>query len=174
MCTGKVIIYTGNGKGKTTSALGLGFNRWAKGEKVLVLQFIKGGRSYGELNAIRTLGDSFKIKQMGLGFVRNDKKNFSLHKKYASSALDQAVIEITSGEYDMIILDEINYAIYFGLLTEEQVAQAIKQKPPNLTLVLTGRYVRDSIIGLADEVYELMDIKHHSRQGLFAVKGIDY
>lgn len=175
MYQGKVIVITGNGKGKTTSALGLGFKYWLEGKKVLFLQFIKGERQYGELKAAALMGDDFVIRQMGLGFVRNaDEEALRLHRQYAANALEEALKEITSGKFDIIVLDEINYAVYFKLVTEEQVADLIKQKPPGLTLVLTGRYAGDKVLDDADEAYEFKEIKHPAAVEIMARQGIEY
>lgn len=175
MSAGKVIVLTGNGKGKTTSALGRCLKGWLEGKKVLVLQFIKGEKSYGELMTQENLGNSFKIKQVGLGFVKNsDKHPFERHKQYAARGLDEALHEVRSNLYDIVVLDEINYAVHFDLVSEKQVIDVIEQKPSNLTLILTGRYARDLIIEKSDEVYEFAEIKHHASQGIMARQGIEY
>ena len=112
---GLVIVHTGDGKGKTTAALGLALRAFGAGLKVLILQFIKGGRTSSELAAINVL-KSFRptidIRQMGLGFITD--KNFAEQKKSAKAALDIAKAEILSGKWDLIILDEINYTVKFG------------------------------------------------------------
>lgn len=172
---GNVIVITGNGKGKTTSALGRCLEGWLKGKKVMVLQFIKGEKSYGELKLPEMLGNSFSIRQTGLGFVRNsDRQAFEQHRQNALKALDEARRLIRSNEYDIIVLDEINYAVHFNLLTEEQVIETIVEKPDSLMLIMTGRYARDSIIGRSDEVYEFREIKHYSSAGIMAREGIEY
>jgi len=170
-----VLIYTGNGKGKTTSALGRCLEGWLEGKKVGFLQFIKGDRSYGELNASAHMGDSFQIKQMGLGFVRHsDKSSFELHKKNALAALDEALQLMKSKTCDIIVLDELNYAIHFNLLEEDHVVEVIRQKPEDLLLIITGRYARHSIIEQCDEVYEFNDVKHYCANGVAAREGIEY
>lgn len=175
MSFGKVIVLTGGGKGKTTSALGRCLEGWVEGKKALVLQFIKYDKSYGELMAQENMDDSFQIRQTGLGFVINsDKYPLHLHQQYATKALDEALHEIRSNTFDIIVLDEINYAVHFNLLSEKQVVDVIDHKPANLTLILTGRYARDSIIDKSDEVYEFREIKHHASQGIIARPGIEY
>ncbi|MFZ5632566.1 MAG: cob(I)yrinic acid a,c-diamide adenosyltransferase [Bacillota bacterium] len=175
MPAGKVIVLTGEGKGKTTSALGLCLEEWLKGKKINIIQFIKGEKSYGEMMAKDYLGETFKIKQAGLGFVRNsDKHPLELHRQYAARGLDEALKEIKSNLYDIIVLDEINYAVHFDLLTEEQVIDVINQKPENLTLILTGRYARSSVIEKSDETFEFTAVKHYSARGIMARQGIEY
>lgn len=175
MATGSVVVLTGNGKGKTTSALGRCLAGWSEGKKILVMQFIKGDSSYGELMKLDAMGESFKIRQLGLGFVVNsDKFPFHLHQEYASRGLEEALREIKSNRYDIVVLDEINYAVHFKLLTEDQVTGLISQKPENLTLILTGRYAKSAIIEKSDEVYEFREIKHHSSMGIPARRGIEF
>ena len=113
---GLIIVHTGNGKGKTTAALGMALRAWGQGLKVLVLQFIKGGWKYGELQAVEKLGSNLVIRQMGEGFVKNCKNNIddSEHKTAAETAFQMAKLEILAPKWDMIILDEINYAVKTG------------------------------------------------------------
>lgn len=174
MSYGSVIVLTGNGKGKTTSALGRCLEGWLEGKKVLVLQFIKGNKTYGELMAQESLGESFRIKQAGLGFVKSGEFPFELHRQHAVRALDEAMEVIKSNLYDIIVLDEINYAVHFDLLSEKQVVDVIEHKPDSLTLILTGRYARESVIDRSDEAYEFREIKHHASQGIMARTGIEY
>lgn len=172
---GLIIVNTGNGKGKTTAALGLGMRAWGQGLKVLVLQFIKGNWKYGELQAAERMGDDFVIRQLGEGFVRNAKEDEKTeHQAAASQALSDARTEILSGTWDMIILDEINYAIKFGLVTWEEVAQLLAIKPPMLHLVLTGRDAHPAIVDKADLVTEMREVKHPYKQGIKAQKGIEF
>lgn len=172
---GLILVNTGNGKGKTTAALGLGMRAWGQGFKVLVVQFIKGNWKYGELQAAARMGEDFVIRQMGEGFVKgcneDDKGN---HQQAAAEALQATGVALTSGKWDMIILDEINYAIKFGLVTLEAVLELIKMKPTPLHLVLTGRDVCPEIIEIADLVTEMKEIKHPYKQGIKAQKGIEF
>lgn len=175
MSPGRIIILTGNGKGKTTSALGRCFKGWTEGKKILFLQFIKGDRSYGELKALEQLGESFKIKQLGLGFVKNsDKHSFELHHECAQRAFNEAVQEVKSSHYDIIVLDEINYAVHFGLISEEQVVSLLEQKPAELTLILTGRYARSRILEKSGEVIEFREARHYAAKGIIARPGIEF
>ncbi|WP_371378703.1 cob(I)yrinic acid a,c-diamide adenosyltransferase [Sporomusa aerivorans] len=172
---GLIIVNTGNGKGKTTAALGLGMRAWGQGLRVLVLQFIKGNWKYGELMAAERMGADFVIRQLGEGFVRNAEGDArSDHQAAAEEALTDARTEMMSGSWDMIILDEINYAIKFGLVPVAQVIELLKGKPENLHVVLTGRDAQPEIIDLADLVTEMKEIKHPLKQGIKAQKGIEY
>lgn len=171
---GLVMVNTGNGKGKTTAALGLSVRAWGEGMSVLILQFIKGGWKYGELKALEKLGERIKIIQCGKGFTKRDAEKFPEHRAEAQKTLERAREEIISGEWDLIVLDEINYAVKFGLVDEEQVIALIDEKPEKLHLLLTGRDVRASIIEKADMVTEMTLVKHHFQQGIKAQKGIEF
>ncbi len=172
---GLIIVNTGHGKGKTTAALGVGMRAWGQGLKVLVLQFIKGNWKYGELEAAARMGDAFVIRQLGEGFVRNVDSNAKAgHQAVAQVALTDATQEMLSGNWDMIILDEINYAIKFGLVPVDNVVELLKAKPAKLHLVLTGREAHQEIIDLADLVTEMKEIKHPLKQGIKAQKGIEF
>jgi len=172
---GLILVNTGNGKGKTTAALGMGMRAWGQGFKVLVMQFIKGNWKYGELQAAQRMGSDFVIRQMGEGFVNGCNEDEKLnHQNAAKEALEEAALEMTSGKWDMIILDEINYAIKFGLVSVEAVLELIKIKPPALHLVLTGRDVRPEIVEIADLVTEMKEIKHPYKKGIKAQKGIEF
>lgn len=173
--TGLTLVFTGNGKGKTTSSLGMAMRAWGQGMRILVLQFIKGGWKYGELKAAEKLGDRFEIRQAGKGFIMDsDGEKMAEHRQAAAEALKSAEDEMTSGKYDLIILDEINYALSYGLVEKEQVINLVKNKPPRLHLVLTGRDALPEIIELADLVTEMKEIKHPFAQGIKAQKGIEF
>ncbi len=172
---GLIIVNTGNGKGKTTASLGLGMRAWGQGLKVLVLQFIKGSWKYGELQAAERMGADFVIRQLGEGFVRNAQEEaITSHKDAAQEALENAKKEIMSGKWDMIILDEINYAIKYGLVSLEAVMDLLEAKPQSLHLVLTGREARPEIIDKAHLVTEMKAIKHPLKQGIKAQIGIEF
>ncbi len=172
---GLILVNTGNGKGKTTAALGLGVRAWGQGFKVLVVQFIKGNWKYGELKTAEALGPNFVIRQMGEGFVRNAKDDDKeAHRLVAEEALQEARQELLSEKWDMIILDEINYAIKFGILSLEAVLELLEAKPDAVHLVLTGRDARPEIIDKADLVTEMKEIKHPYKKGIKAQKGIEF
>ena len=167
---GLVIVHTGDGKGKTTAAIGLAIRAFGAGLKVLILQFIKGRKLSGELVALKTLG--VEIKQCGLGFVTEE--NFAEQLKAAREAVELARAEISSGAWDLIILDEINYAVKFGLVDAAEVLSLLKIRPPTLHLVFTGRDALPELIDAADLVTEMKLVKHPFRQGVTAQAGIEF
>lgn len=180
---GLVLINTGTGKGKTTAALGTAIRAWGDGQKVLILQFIKGAWKYGELKAIETLGKAegrIEIRPMGDGFVFHNKKDpeneerLAEKKELACRAWDMVRKEVMSGAWDLVVLDEINYAIHFGMLETEEVAGLIRERPPRLNMILTGRYAPEELIDLADTVTEMTLVKHAFQKGIRARKGIEF
>lgn len=172
---GLILVNTGDGKGKTTAALGMAFRAWGQGMKVLVLQFIKGGWKYGELKAAEKLGPNFEMRQMGEGFIKGPgDQSLEEHRHAAAEALEAAKTEISSGKYDLIILDEILYAIHYGLVALDDALELMAKKPDRLHLVLTGRNAPPEIIEQADLVTEMKEIKHHYNKGIPAQKGIEF
>ena len=167
---GLTIVHTGDGKGKTTAALGLALRAVGAGLKVLILQFIKGQKISGELEALKILG--VEVRRLGLGFITDE--NFSEQKKSARAALDVTLKEISSGAWDLIVLDEINYAVKFGLLDVEEILQPIKIRPPQTHLVFTGRNAPPELIEAADLVTEMKLIKHPFQKGIAAQPGIEF
>jgi len=169
---GLIIVYTGEGKGKTTAALGLAFRASGYGMKVLMVQFLKGAWHYGELDAAKMI-KNIEIIPMGEGFtwVMHDRER---EAKKAKEAWQFAREKIASSQYGMIILDEINYALSYGYLDVDEVAEFIAKKPPKLHLVLTGRNAPQKIVDLADLVTEMREIKHPYRKGVTGQKGIEY
>ncbi len=171
---GLTIIHTGNGKGKTTAALGLSLRAWGEGLKVLILQFIKGGWKYGELKALAKFAPDITVKQCGEGFTRRGNTDMEKHQQAAQKTIAEAKNEMVSGKWDMIILDEINYAVDFGLISENDVLDLIAQKPANLHLVMTGRNAKENVIAKANLVTEMKEIKHPYKEGIKAQKGIEF
>ncbi len=173
---GLIIVYTGKGKGKTTAALGMALRAIGYDYKVCMIQFIKGSWHYGEMTSSKRLEPEFELTAVGKGFVgiMDDKSPIEDHKKVADEALAIAKQKITSEKYDIVILDEINYAVNLGLVKIDDVLKLIQTKPTNVNLVLTGNHVRDEIIGLADLVTEMREIKHPFKSGMRAKKGIDF
>jgi len=172
---GLILVNTGNGKGKTTAALGMGMRAWGQGMRVLVLQFIKGNWKYGELEAAERMGADFVIRQMGEGFVKGcSEEGMKEHQNAALEALETASAEMVAGQWDMVILDEINYAIKFGLVSVKKVLALLNNKPASLHIVLTGRDAHADIIEIADLVTEMKEIKHPYKQGIKAQKGIEF
>lgn len=177
---GLVIVHTGPGKGKTTAALGLGFRAVGQGLRVLMVQFIKGSWHYGELDAARLLNtalgeDRFQIMPMGRGFVKvGVEKPDPEDVRLVEEAWNFGAQAITSGRHDLVILDEINYAISYHMLDASKVVDALRGKPQALHIVLTGRNAHPSIVEVADLVTEMREVKHPYQQGVVAQRGIEY
>ncbi len=173
---GLVIVYTGKGKGKTTAALGMALRALGHGFKVLMIQFIKGEWFYGELSSSSKLEPDFELVAAGKGFVGiiDDDKPREDHVAAAKEALRISKEKIASGKYDIVILDEINYAVNLKLIAVDDVLELIKIKPKHTTLVLTGNYANEKVIESADLVTEMREIKHPYKQGKKAKRGIDF
>jgi cob(I)alamin adenosyltransferase len=173
---GLVLVYTGPGKGKTTAALGVGLRAVGQGLKVLMVQFIKGSWHYGELDAARMLGDDkFRILPMGRGFVKvGVEKPDAEDVRRVEEAWQFASEQLLSGEYDLVILDEINYAISYKMLEPEKVLAALRRKPEMVHVILTGRNAHPTLTEFADLVTEMREVKHPYQQGILAQRGIDY
>lgn len=174
---GLVLVCTGNGKGKTTAALGLAIRAWGGGAKVLILQFIKGGGIAGELKAIEQMakiGGAGKIalRQLGLGFTQKG-DDPAPHQMAAARALDEARSAL-DGAWDMVILDEVLYAVKFGLLDPGAVLELIALRPPQVHLVLTGRDAPPDIVACADLVTEMREVKHPYARGIPAQRWIEF
>jgi cob(I)alamin adenosyltransferase len=172
---GLLIVYTGNGKGKTTAALGMVVRALGYDWRILMIQFIKGDWHYGELEGYKKLAPNFELKRMGKGFVRimGDKRPIDDHIVAAKNALNY-VKENLNRDYDIIIMDEINVAIKEGLLDLTEVIEVIQNRPSYLTMILTGRNAAKELIELADLVTEMREIKHPFKKGMLAQPGIDY
>jgi len=173
---GLTIVYTGKGKGKTTAALGIALRAVGYGKKICMIQFIKGSWHYGEMDSSKRLEPEFEMVAIGKGFVGiiDDKTPKVEHEKIANEAIKISIEKVQSGKYDIVILDEINYAINLNLVKIEDVLNLIKSKPSGIDLVLTGNYAKDEIIELADLVTEMKEIKHPFQRGVKAKKGIDF
>ncbi len=172
MALGLVQVYTGNGKGKTTAALGLAMRAMGHGYRVIMIQFMKGKVNYGELRSAEKLG--LKVVQFGRPTFVDRRNPDPEDIREAQRGLAFAREVILSGEYDMVILDEINVAVDFKLISLEDVIRLIEEKPPNIELVLTGRYAHAKIVEKADLVSEVIEVKHPYRRGIEMRKGIDY
>jgi len=172
---GLVLINTGPGKGKTTAALGTALRAVGNGMRVLMLQFLKGSWHYGELDAVQPFGQNFVLKQMGRGFVKvggaeTDPEDIRLVKE----AWAEARAAILSGDWDLVILDEINYAISYGMLDSAEVAETLRSRPEMVNVILTGRNAHPSLVELADTVTEMREVKHAYQKGILAQKGIEF
>ncbi len=176
MQKGLVIVYTGNGKGKTTAAIGMAVRAIGYKYKICMIQFIKGSWDYGELHSIRRLKPEFELLTVGDGFVGiiDDTKPLVDHINKSQKAMDICKMKIKSGIYNIVILDEINYAVNLKLIDVKDVIEMIRSKPYEQNIVLTGNYARKEIIELADLVTEMKEIKHPFKSGIRARKGIDF
>lgn len=172
---GLVIVYTGEGKGKTTAALGLALRAAGYKRKVLIIQF---GKTWftGELEGVKKLAPYVKLIQGGLGFVKifDDTYKFKEHVQMAQKTYDRLLKELTSGRYDVVIADEIVGALAGRLLKFAQVKVLIKAKPEKTDLVLTGHHGKRNLFALADLVTEMKPIKHPFERGFLAKVGVDY
>ena len=194
---GLILINTGPGKGKTTAALGTAFRAAGNGMRVLFLQFLKGSWHYGELDAAHALNtaltpalgtaftpepdashpapQNFVIKQLGRGFVKvggaeTDPEDIRL----VEEAWAESAAAILSGEWDLVVLDEINYAIGYKMLDPEAVAEVLRRKPEMTHVILTGRNAHPLLVELADTVTEMREVKHAYQKGILAQRGIEF
>jgi len=172
---GLILINTGPGKGKTTAALGTALRAVGNGMRVLMLQFLKGSWHYGELDAVEAFEGKFVLKQMGRGFVKvggaeTDPEDIRL----VEAAWTEAQEAIYSGEWDMVVLDEINYAISYKMLDPAVVAAALRGRPEMVHVILTGRNAHPLLVELADTVTEMREVKHAYEKGILAQRGIEY
>ncbi len=169
---GRIIINTGDGKGKTTAALGLAFRALGHGRRVCVIQFIKGQGEYGERRFAETLAglDWFIC---GKGFVFK-KERIEEDRTVARAGFELARQKIASDAYDLIILDELTYLPQFGFLDVADIIEVISQKPPRLTIVITGRNAPPELVAIADTVTDMQSVKHAFASGVKAQKGIEF
>jgi cob(I)alamin adenosyltransferase len=172
---GYIVVLTGNGKGKTTSALGMAMRAVGQGLKVAIFQFLKGSWKYGELETANKLAPDLTIRPLGEGFVHVDPSNPDPKDiQCAQAAFEICKEALHSGSYNMVIFDEINNAVAYGLLSVEAVIELLQQRPPQVHVVLTGRDADPRILDLADLATEMVEIKHPYRSGKIARKGIEY
>ena len=172
---GLIIVNTGPGKGKTTAAMGTALRAVGQGMRVLMLQFLKGSWHYGELEAVQAFGDKFVMKQMGRGFVKvGGAETDPEDVRMVEAAWQEAEQAIMSGTWDLVVLDEINYAITYGMLDPAKVVDALKRKPEMVHVILTGRNAHPSIVEVADTVTEMRQVKHAYEKGVMAQRGIEY
>lgn len=169
---GLVHLYTGNGKGKTTAAFGLSLRMAGRGGRTLIVQFLK-GRPTGEVIAVKRIPE-IEVRRFGSErFV--DPRNLRQEDiKLAKEGLDTAARAMSSGDYRLVVLDEVNVAVAFNLLEVEEVESAVMSRHPNTEVVLTGRYAPDSFFELADYVTEFRELKHPFSRGIRAREGIEY
>lgn len=170
---GYIHVYTGNGKGKTTAAFGLALRAICAGKKVYIGQFIK-GMKYSELDAVKYL-PNLVIEQYGRNcFIKNKPTQEDI--ELARNGLNKIKKVIEDGAYDIVILDEINVAVYYNLFTAKDVIDVISKVPKerDMEIILTGRYAPQEFIDIADLVTEMKEIKHYYQKGVMARKGIEF
>ncbi len=173
MKKGYVQIYTGNGKGKTTCMLGLALRASGAGKKIFIGQFLKQG-DYSEIKAIKTFLPEIELWQFGAGGKCFSKGSETVNDiNAAKDGYERALGAVSSGEYDLVILDEINVAVNMELLSEEQQLRLMEEKAQGTELVMTGRYASDKVIERADLVTEMTLIKHYFNDGVNARVGIE-
>jgi len=173
---GLVIVFTGDGKGKSSAALGITLRAFGHNLYVSIVQFIKSPSATGESRAAERLTPEIEFVSMGEGFVNccGSTKPLDEHKKAAKEALAAARQRIHAGSWDIVVLDEINNAVHLGLIDIREVLDLVKNKPPGLHVILTGRDAHPDLIAAADMVTEMRDIKHPYDKGVAAQKGIDF
>lgn len=169
---GLVIVNTGKGKGKTTAALGLLLRAWGQGQRVCMLQFIKASTAnWGEAKAARKIG--LEIIPLGDGFTWLS-DNIENDKKLAREGWIICQQKILSGDYDMVVLDELTYPLKYGWLEWEEVKAVLDKRPPQMHVIITGRYAPAELSEYADTVSEIAEIKHHYKAGVKAQKGVEF
>lgn len=167
---GYIHVYTGNGKGKTTAALGLAVRAVSAGKKVFFGQFVK-GMDYSELKS-QDFIPNFKIQQFGKDcFIEKDPSDEDI--KLARDGLQVCKEILKSGQYDLVVLDELNIAIYYRLFTVEEAMEVIKARAPHVEVVVTGRYAEEKLIEIADLVTNMKEVKHYYMEGILSRPGID-
>jgi cob(I)alamin adenosyltransferase len=170
---GYIQVYTGNGKGKTTAAMGLAFRAAGRGFRTFIAQFLK-GQPTGEVEAAKKLAPLIRIEQFGReGFItiKDGPEDEDLCR--AATGLERALEAMLSGQYRIVVLDEVTTAVHFKILPEQDVLDFLDKRPAGVEVILTGRYAPDSIIDRADLVTEMKDIKHYFDRGVKAREGIE-
>ncbi len=169
----RTLLFTGTGKGKTTAALGMVLRASGHGLRSLIIQFVKADDSTGEVSALRHLAGT-EIVQAGRGFLpAQDAPDFPEHRRAAAEGLRYAADALSSGKWDMIVLDEIAYAVFRELLEESEVIAAVENAAPDTVVVLTGRCASDGLVDVADTVTEMHPLKHGIDTGWTAQKGVE-
>jgi cob(I)alamin adenosyltransferase len=173
---GLIVVITGEGKGKTTTALGLAVRACGHNLRTSIIQLMKGDIYAGEWDGIKKLNCQVELIPTGKGFcgIQGNPYPYKEHRRNAQEAIQLAREKMESGKVDILILDEINNALHLRLVDLEQVLEMIRRKPPWMHLVLTGRDAHPQVIELADTVSEIKEIKHAYRKGIEPQQGIDY
>ncbi len=170
---GLVIVYTGDGKGKTSAALGTAIRALGTGWKVAFLQFMKGAWKSGEENVVPLFDGQWLLRKLGRGFTW-DHDSLDEDIQAAREAWQEALGILFSGEYELVVLDEINYVLSYGFLDVNQVIEALRQRPQHVHVVCTGRNAPHALVEFADLVTEMRKVKHPFDQGILAQRGIDF
>ncbi len=172
---GLIVVITGNGKGKTTAALGIAVRACGHGMRVCIIQFMKGDLYAGEWDGVKRMNCDIELHVTGKGFcgIQGNPYPWAEHRANAQDAID-LVREKLAGGYDVLILDEINNALKLKLVDLEQVLDILANKPPLMHLVLTGRDAHPQVLELADTASEVRELKHAFRKGIEPQPGIDY
>ena len=173
---GLLAVYTGDGKGKTTAALGLCIRAAGYNHKVAIIQFVKGSWHYGEMDGIKRLAPEVTIEALGKGFVGiiDDKLPREEHEQAAKATLDEAARIIGQNEHQIVILDEINVALSLDLLKLDDVLSVLATRPEKMHVVCTGRGAPDGLLDIADLVTEMKEVKHPFQKGMMAQRGFDF
>lgn len=173
---GLLIVYTGDGKGKTTAALGMCVRAVGYDWKICIIQFVKGSWKYGELKGLKRLEPNVRLEIIGEGFVGivDDTKQFEEHKAAADKGIELAASVIESGDYPLVILDELNVAHSLGLINDADIESLLALRHEDQNLVITGRGAPEWLLERADLVTEMKEIKHPYQKGILAQKGIDW
>ena len=166
-------VYTGDGKGKTTASFGLALRAVGSGLKVLIIQFLKGPEMTGERRAAELLSGSLEVRPLGRDGLLHPGDITQADKMLAGEALEKAISEMTGGQWNLLILDELNTAAALGLVPVDDVIRLMGMKPDGLELILTGRGAPEEVIENADLVTEMKEIKHYFREGVPAREGIE-
>ena len=169
---GIVMLFTGDGKGKTTAAVGAAVRAAGHGASVLIIQFMK-GRLYGELAAVEKI-DNLTIEQHGRDEFVDPKEPEKIDVELAEQGWARALEAVASGPPSLLVLDEINVAVSFGLIPVDTVLEFVRNRPEGMDLIMTGRYAHPDLIEIADTVTEMREIKHHYNAGVEMRKGIEY
>ena len=173
---GLVVVITGNGKGKTTSAMGMVLRASGYGMKVCIIQFMKGDLYSGEWDGVKLLGERVEMYTTGMGFcgIQGNPYTHKEHRASAQAAIDLARGKVQGGDFDIVVLDEINNALKLKLVDLDQVLDLVRNKPERMHMVLTGRDAHPDLVALADTVSEVREIKHAYRKDIEPQPGIDY
>lgn len=170
---GLLMVFTGNGKGKTTSAIGMSMRAAGHGMKVFFLQFIKGSWRYGEMDAFKRFSDLIEFQVIGRGFTwKSD--DIEKDRQTARLGWEKAREAIFSQQYQMVVLDEFTYTLLYNMLDINEVIQVLEKKPEKLHLVITGRQAPRQICEIADLITEMKPVKHPLEQGITAQKGVEF